>query len=237
MLQPRTHQSLFAYASAEFAASYRMKSARDAVTVGEHVGLWFDEAMAQGPGPSSPYACATGCAHCCHLKVILTAPEVILMTTWLRARLPREALATLRAHVVETDRKTHGLSSSERADARVPCPLLADGACVAYEVRPVACRVANSFDAGACKRAYDSDHDVAIPHDREPRSWADALRGAATSAAFEAKLDPRMLELVTALKIGLEQSDAPVAWARGNPVFAKAMDREFAADLQLQRGK
>jgi Fe-S-cluster containining protein len=236
VLQPGTHQALFAFASAEFAASYRTRSARDAVEVGEHVGLWFDEAMAQAPRPPSPYACARGCAYCCHLKVIATPPEVIAITTRLRERLSREALAAVRARVVETDRKTHGLSSGERARSRLACPLLVDGECVAYDVRPASCRVANSFDPGACKRAFESDEEISIPQDAEPRSWADALRGAAASSAFEAKLDPRMLELVAALKIGLEQSDAPVAWARGNPVFAKAVDREFAANLERRRG-
>ena len=111
-----------------------------AVGVGHDVGRWFDEVMVLAPAAPSPSACRAGCAFCCHLKVSLSPPEAIALIDHLRRHLSTAELATLRARVVATDKRTHGITAEARARARIPCPLLQDSQCIAYEARPTACR-------------------------------------------------------------------------------------------------
>ena len=44
----------------------------------------------------------------------------------------------------------------------VPCPLLVEGRCSVYEVRPLICRGYNSTNVDACRKAHD-DADVLVP--------------------------------------------------------------------------
>ena len=67
---------------------------------------------------------------------------------------PRVALA---ASIVR------GMDARERAVAGVPCPLLENERCTAYRARPIACRGANSADAGACQSVAGNPDDVQIP--------------------------------------------------------------------------
>jgi Fe-S-cluster containining protein len=69
--------------------------------------------------------CGSGCSHCCHTRLSITAveaqPIVDEILTW-----PPERKATLRANA---------LASTDRCAA-----LDANGLCLIYEVRPVVCR-------------------------------------------------------------------------------------------------
>lgn len=237
VLNPPTPDAVFSFAVHAFGESWsRGRSGVIAASVGDEIGVWFDDVTARLPRPPSPYACRDGCAFCCHLKVIASAPEVIAMIAWVREHLPEEELSALRARLIATDEDTHGLTATARAAKRLPCPMLRDNRCVAYEARPAACRCANSFDAGACEQAFQSDAKVDVPHDEASRVYADALRGAAASTAARAGNDPRMLELVAAMRIGLEDADASTAWSRSKPVFERAVDAEFAANLARRQG-
>jgi Fe-S-cluster containining protein len=236
VLNPPTPDAVFSFAMHAFGQSWASgRSGVTAAAVGEEVGLWFDEVTSRiSPSPSL-YACRDGCSFCCHLKVIASPPEVIAMIEWIRKHLPEEELSALRTRVTETDQRTHGLTATERAELRLPCPMLRDNRCVGYEARPAACRSANSFDAGACEAAFQSNAEVEVPHDEATRVYADALRGAAASTAARAGCDPRMLELVAALRIGLEESTTSDAWTHGKRVFENAVDREFAANLERRQ--
>jgi hypothetical protein len=48
------------------------------------------------------------------------------------------------------------------------CPLIVDGACPVYEIRPTVCRSFSSTDAGACERSLANDWETTIPIDYGP---------------------------------------------------------------------
>jgi Fe-S-cluster containining protein len=105
-------------------------------------------------------ACRRGCSSCCQLRVEITALEARRLVVPIRA-LQLEESVQARANEVR------GLSKSERLKRHIGCALLgADGACRAHEMRPLACRAANSFDHTACERALaTSDPTSPLPVD------------------------------------------------------------------------
>ncbi|MFO0546764.1 MAG: YkgJ family cysteine cluster protein [Polyangiaceae bacterium] len=191
-------------------------------------------AMARTP-PGKAIACEVGCAYCCHLKISVTSLEAIAIGAHLRRTLSSASVSRLRRAVREVDERTHGLSTAERASARVPCPLLgADQRCVAYEVRPLRCTGANSFSKDACKAAFDgvAGADAPIEFYGLQKHGADAIAVGVALALDEVRLDPRPLELVAALRIVLDDSNIAARWQRGERVFERAVDTEA---LQLSR--
>jgi len=89
-------------------------------------------------------ACKEGCCWCCFLRVKATPLEVMGIVDYLRARLEPGEMSTLRQQLAKTDEITRGLRCYQRVGAKMSCPLNVDGSCLAYPVRPIACRVYHS---------------------------------------------------------------------------------------------
>src|SRR5690348_2428326 len=74
--------------------------------------------------------CRRGCTFCCHVSVSVTPFEAIRIAAAMR----RGAIPDRRAAVADAE------VGSRTPTLRTPCPLLVDGACSAYAIRPFACR-------------------------------------------------------------------------------------------------
>jgi hypothetical protein len=176
--------------------------------------------------PRRPLACRAGCAWCCLLQVPVSAPEVLLIANFLRQRRTAAELEELRARLGEHVAATRGATAEQHLAAHLPCPLLAEQACTVYQVRPLACRGWNSYDALVCQRAVEQ---VQVPaaHPYLPQiQLTDSVRAgvlAGLAGAGGTVGDPlRPLELTAALQIALESEDAAERWLAGEPVFAPA---------------
>jgi Fe-S-cluster containining protein len=132
------------------------------------VQIQFYEAMQQSLfealPPAKPIACSAGCDACCRQKIACTIPEAIGIAAWLSEK-PAEEQQRVR----EASRRLHDESAAlddlGRVRTGLPCPLLVDGQCSIYEIRPIACRAAFSFDRPACESFYRGlQFDVRIPH-------------------------------------------------------------------------
>lgn len=196
------------------------------------------EASVVAEPPDRPIACRAGCSACCVSKVLVLAPEVLRIARHLRDTLDDAALAALRSRVQAADARTRGLSRRERAIAGVPCPLLDErGACSVHPVRPLVCAGWTSIDVTACERHFAAPDDVpAAPMHPPSYELANAVLAGLGWAARERGLDAVPLELVAALRIALERTNAGERWARGLPVFALARDREWQKQRQAERG-
>lgn len=204
------------------------------VEVGQTLVEFSDQATelarARTP-PSRATACEAGCAYCCHLKILATPLEVIAIGAHLRRTLSSASISRLRRSVRECDERTHGMSTIERANARIPCPLLgADLKCLVYPVRPLRCTGANSYSREACKAAFDAPdgEDVAIESYGSQRRAADAVAAGVALALVEARVDARPVELVAGLRIVLDDSDIATRWRRDKRAFDSAVDAEAA---------
>jgi hypothetical protein len=183
------------------------------------------------PAPDGAVACKAGCDHCCHQLVGVSAPEALaIFEHVLETRSPEE-LEALRAHVKGLYERSRGLPAADRFSPEHPCVFLDRGACSIYEVRPLACRAANSLDAADCERRL-----------RDPEARADYLTQGhggtcyvqpvhafrAVHAGLELglselhRLDARGLDLTAAMHVLLQGDESVVnAWLAGGPLGGK----------------
>lgn len=97
--------------------------------------------------------CEKGCSHCCYFPIILTKMEAKLIVQYIQQlpKLKKEELVThLEQYyrnedltmVYNIDFKTDQQYKGKYITKQVPCPLLdkQTNSCLAYEVRPIACR-------------------------------------------------------------------------------------------------
>ncbi len=75
--------------------------------------------------------CQKGCEHCCRQPIPLSQPEAFALFEYVRFALAPEIKAKLLQNY---------LSQQDAQAPGAPCPLLLNGSCQAYQLRPIACR-------------------------------------------------------------------------------------------------
>lgn len=177
-----------------------------------------------------PLACSRGCATCCTLRVSATAPEVWLVARFLDAVAPRLLArgVDLWGQVREADAQTRGLDEPGRVGLRQRCPFIAQGVCVIYAVRPLACRGHASHDLRACADAA-AGRRAEVPHSAGHRMVRALVQNAMQSALRDAGLAWASYELNQALLLAHDAPQAEAAWLAGADVLAPAATREVSA--------
>jgi Fe-S-cluster containining protein len=171
--------------------------------------------------------CSKGCATCCTLRVTATAPEVLMLARFIQTLHPA-LLARgidLPAQVAAADHHTQGLGEAGRVEARKRCPFIAQGVCVIYQVRPLACRGLASYDRKACAQAASGKID-AIPYSEPHMRVRSLVQNAMQSAMRDANLAWANYELNQALTMALKDPSLLTRWLAGDDVFASAEVRE-----------
>lgn len=175
----------------------------------------FLRAARDGPAIAARIACRKGCAFCCYVQVEATVVEVIGVAAVV------EKDAALVRSVLETAPRVAGLDALGRARARVPCPLLRDGACSIYADRPRSCRALTSYDARRCE---DDLNQPDVP--REPTrtfTWPRVLASAATEgirgACRDLGLQDCTVELTEGVAAVLRDPAIVARWLAGEAVF------------------
>lgn len=168
-----------------------------------------------------PLACRKGCGTCCQILVAATAPEILMVARYVRG--------------MATGFKTVGIDLVGRlyaaADFIEPsgnvrpmalareCPFLAEGICVIYPVRPMACRGHASFNEEACVSALKGGLDN-VPVSEPHRTVRGLVQNALQSAMRDAGFAWGLYDLVAALKIALARPDCEAEFANGGDPFA-----------------
>jgi Fe-S-cluster containining protein len=147
------------------------------------------------------FACAAGCAWCCHVHVDATEAEVRAIAAHLEASPSREIRAAIEAGLAAAVDRAGALGDDDRWAARVPCGLLsATGECMIYEVRPLRCRTFHSTSAAACEDALLGSAQSEPPrigplaraHEAVEEGFERALSSAGASVA-PVRLEPALL--------------------------------------------
>ncbi|MBT3359241.1 MAG: hypothetical protein HN403_06390 [Rhodospirillales bacterium] len=168
--------------------------------------------------PAESIACKQGCTYCCHLLFFTDALTVFLVADRLQKTCSADALAALKSRLGEFIDNDYGVTQVPRP----PCPVLADGLCMAYDARPLVCRAQNSLRLSECEEKYRGELDMVLAHDVPLRLWAVMLEGIKAGFAEAGLPGSESLEFVTALKIVLDTPSAMEMWIAGEPVFEPA---------------
>ena len=177
-------------------------------TAGEECKTLFEDALAATLAASPAQRadmervqCRRGCAFCCHVDVDVTPLEAIRLAEHQRAA---------------------GLGPPSVAAARyAPCPLLADGACTAYAMRPFACRSLFSPDAKACETGFTTAATVFVPSLDWPRFIACGYITGDIAALDDLGLASHLVELRQALALLLGDPTALPRWLNRQDVFPR----------------
>ncbi len=100
--------------------------------------------------------CRQGCAWCCHQEVFAVTHEFLYLREYADRELSGESRAGVLARAREKERLTVNRPLEEQLKVRVACPFLEAGSCLAYEARPMACRIYLSSSVSSCQ--WDHDH-------------------------------------------------------------------------------
>ena len=177
--------------------------------------------------PVMQAACRRGCAHCCRLHVSISAPEAIVIAAFLADTMPADELTALRSKVERFASRVRPMDQDARVRAMLPCPLLHEGACSIYPVRPLVCAGATSGDADACEQALGHP-DASIPVEPIVHGAMRAVQLGVATAIAARGLDVGRYELAGALAAALS-TDAASRWLAGEQVFEKS-----AGDLAVE---
>jgi hypothetical protein len=175
--------------------------------------------------PPGPIACRERCSFCCHLRVVTTIPEVIQIATQVQSMNGSDGTDALRHRVAQYRNATSGLDADARRRLRIACPLLVDGLCTVYPVRPLSCRGWNSLDVSGCEAHFlDPARGIRIPVYGPQQQINAFVQDGIGRGLREAGLQHDRVELGEALKVGLEIADVAERWLRGERLFTAALE-------------
>ncbi|MGB8170176.1 MAG: YkgJ family cysteine cluster protein [Chthoniobacteraceae bacterium] len=177
-------------------------------------------------------ACRAGCSLCCSLRVDVFAHEVFLIAHHIRTHFSDAEIAGLMERLNIHAAKVLPLTPFEHATQNIVCPLLRDGRCSIYAVRPQSCRRHHSADFAACQFCYDHPTDLDFPgaHDAVVfKTLTEAMQqgiDAYTSLGF----DHTIYELGTALAEALLAPERWERWRERERAFVTASVTESAPE-------
>lgn len=150
-------------------------------------------------------ACKTGCSYCCYYRVEARPEEILQMIAYITKTFSTDQLQTLRAQVDDNVATLSGKSPQEQAQANLPCPLLRDGACSVYEVRPARCRTFHATDVTGCRQSWEEPQNLTIKNSFIPELYhfGEAHLSGFRRAMTDAGYDSRAYELNAALRSAL----------------------------------
>jgi hypothetical protein len=174
--------------------------------------------------PPGPIACAQGCFFCCHLRVVTTIPEVLWIAANFRSCYDAGALRSLLERVDVFVDAVVGRSVAERRSCRLPCPLLVDGLCSVYEVRPLSCRGWNSPEVSRCEADFhEPSRGTRAPVYEPQRQISACIQAGMSDGLQSAGLQYDRIELAEGLRVAIEVADAADCWLRGERLFVAAV--------------
>ncbi|NKI33668.1 hypothetical protein HFP89_00625 [Wenzhouxiangella sp. XN79A] len=185
-----------------------------------------------------PVACRSGCAFCCHLRVMATPVEVFALLDFLEQRLDAEAFESFVERVHRTESRLRALPVDKVLTVNLPCPALVDGRCSGYAGRPLNCRAYHSLSVDACRDSYDHPEDLHLGHPQlAPLARVHAgVQAGLVAALSEAGRDARQYELVSALAEALDDPTTRERLAAGERVFRQALTLDDPTDESIKTG-
>jgi Fe-S-cluster containining protein len=103
--------------------------------------------------------CKKGCHWCCHQPVFALNYELDYLNHFIKANFKNAKQKDIQAKARGKVKKLQGLKNDALLNSKHPCPLLENGACIAYNARPMACRIYLSTNVQTCLEFYNVPDD------------------------------------------------------------------------------
>ena len=164
--------------------------------------------------------CRRGCSYCCHMNVAVTPLEAARIAAGLRRRPDGDRRSALLGADVRLGRR----GAEARLAMKQPCPLLVEGACSIYEMRPLACRALLSLSAQLCEleaEAAASGRPSSVPTLVTPRLIAAGYISGEVAAMDDLGLASHLAELTAAVALLLREPAALERWLAGEDAFPR----------------
>jgi len=208
------------------AALKRVKDARDLKAVqakaNEEIDRVFSSVLARS---GSAIACREGCSFCCYLKVDIHAGEAFLIADYIRAHFSESARHFVEEKARENWVKIEPMTLNEHFSVNLPCPLLKDGRCSVYSVRPAACRMFHAQTIQTCQESFEQPHDLTAPDSPVPavRIACGSAHLGVTKAFEDAGYDANAYDLNPAILEALGNSHSERRWRDKKGAFPRNM--------------
>lgn len=102
--------------------------------------------------------CASGCHHCCHQIVSITVFEALRLAKGLEELSESNRKLIQSNAALNVDANNKAKTDTDRWKLRLPCSLLIDKRCSAYEHRPIACIATTSMSRAHCIEQFDNEN-------------------------------------------------------------------------------
>lgn len=169
-------------------------------------------------------ACRSGCAHCCHLRVGASIPEVLVLFNGLTSHATPGGLAYFREKIIQAPGK--GDSDARWRAEKIACPFLDDqNLCLIYDLRPFSCRAYHSLDAAVCREGFETGKKMSIPCFPLYRSCTDMYTTVFTRGMARKGLASYPVGFVKALELLFRDETRIARWFKGEDVFGPARIR------------
>ena len=106
--------------------------------------------------------CKMGCSWCCYQPVFSLTHEMLLIVNYIRENFDQKRMDEILVRAKKKSALTKNLSHEELLRFKYVCPLLQNGVCIIYPVRPLACRIYLSSDVETCKARYNNPEDKSL---------------------------------------------------------------------------
>lgn len=118
----------------------------------KNIDTFISNFLSFADNKGTPSECKKGCYYCCHQTVLASTPELIYLGYFLKKKYQEQALVKLIDKVDEKADVTNMLRMNKLLKYKKACPLLhsTGGFCLAYQARPVACRIYLSQSVKSC---------------------------------------------------------------------------------------
>jgi hypothetical protein len=189
----------------------------------------FEGNVVQQAAGRPQLACQGECAACCGLRVVATAPEIFLLARFISMN--AEAFAARGVDMIariEAAARLGALPEAERAGKCV-CPFIEQELCLAYRLRPLACRGHASYDRAACEAAVQGES-VETPVSEPHLITRSLIQNAMMAALRDKGFAFALYELNRGLLAALHATGALESWLSGEDPLAGARLADFDAD-------
>jgi Fe-S-cluster containining protein len=188
---------------------------------------------------SKPLACRQGCFFRCYLPVSTDIPTAIRIAEHMRSEFTPDTLAETRERIAEYNTAWRRVNNRKRFESRLACPLLVEGSCSVYPVRPLSCRGWNSVNVAKCETDYNHPERKGTTTIYGPQlATTRAIDGGINQGLARSGLDGHEVDLAPALAILFDVPDAAERWLAGEDVFKPAWvptsDREYQKAVDEQ---